>query len=157
MFKKIKEFITAFKDAYYTLNIKKFNAKNAIKDYRKEVERLSKIAKTLENLYDNLVDAYEYFPIKERYDFVKKTRELLVYGRKDSHGGFIDICGWRALYYSEADYGRSNLTHLTDIYNEGKYDEVMAKTEEYSNRLEEFYVIYGIKENQSKNYERNNN
>ena len=157
MFKKIKEFIAAFKDAYYILNINKFNAKNAIEDYHKEVERLSKVAKTLENLYDNLVDAYEYFPIKERYDFVKKTRELLFYGRKDSYGGLIDICGWRALYYSEAANGITNLTHLEDLYNKGKYNEVMGKTEEYSNRLEEFYVIYGIKENQSENYERNNN
>ncbi len=38
MFKKIKEFISAFKNAYYTININKFNAKNAIEDYRKEVE-----------------------------------------------------------------------------------------------------------------------
>ena len=32
MIKKIKEFIKAFKDAYYTLNINKFNAKNAIEE-----------------------------------------------------------------------------------------------------------------------------
>lgn len=145
MFKKIKEFIAAFKDAYYTININKFNAKNAIEDYRKEVERFSNVAKTLDNLYDNLKDAYEYFPRKERYDFIQKTMHLLVYGRKDSYGGLIDICGLRALYYSEADYGRNNLAHLEDLYNEGKYDEVMTKTEEYSNRLDEFFVLYGIK------------
>jgi hypothetical protein len=50
------------------------------------------------------------------------------------------------LYYSEADYGRNNLAHLETLYNEGKYDEVMAKTEEYSNRLKEFFVLYGIKD-----------
>ena len=32
MIKKIKEFITVFKDTYYTININKFNAKNAIYD-----------------------------------------------------------------------------------------------------------------------------
>lgn len=145
MIKKIKEFIAAFKNAYYTININKFNAKNAIEDYRKEVERLSKVAKTMENLYDNLVDVYKYFPIKERQDFIQKTMDLILYGRKDSNGGFIDICGLRGLYYSEADYGRNNLARLEDLYNEGKYDEVMGKTEEHSNRIEEFFVLYGIK------------
>ena len=149
MIKKIKEFIAAFKDAYYTININKFNAKNAIEDYHKEVERFSKVAKTLYILYDDLKDVYEYFPIKERQDFIQPTMGLLVYGRRDSNGGFIDICGLRALYYSEADYGRTKLAQLEDLYNEGKYDEVMTKTEEYNNRLEEFYVIYGIKENTS--------
>lgn len=147
MIKKIKEFIEAFKTAYNTINVNKFEAKKAIEDYRKEVEQLSNVAKAMNNLYDNLKDTYIYFPIKEKYDFIQKTMHLLVYGRKDSNGGLIDICGLRGLYYSEADYGRNNLAYLTDLYNEGKYDEVMAKTEEYNNRLEEFYVIYGIKEN----------
>lgn len=146
MFKKIKEFIAAFKDAYYTLNINKFNAKNAIEDYREKVERLSNVAKTMENLYDNLKDVYIYFPTDERQDFIHETMFLLSYGRKDSNGCLIDVCGLRSLYYSEADYGRNKLAQLEDLYNEGKYDEVMAKTEEYSNRLEEFYVIYGIKD-----------
>ena len=73
------------------------------------------------------------------------------YGRKDSNGRLIDMCGLQTLYRSEADYGRSNLTHLTDIYNEGKYDEVMTKIEGYNDRLEEFYVLYGIKENTAEN------
>ena len=157
MFKKIKEFIIAFKNAYYTININKFNAKNAIDDYRKKVEEFSNVAKTMANLYDNLRDTYIYFPTDARQDFIHKTMYLLNYGRKDSNGRLIDICGLQALYYSEADYGRNNLAHLKNIYNEGKYDEVITKTKEYSNRLEEFYVIYGIKENQSENYECNNN
>lgn len=146
MFKKIKEFIAAFKDAYYTLNINKFNAKNAIEDYREKVERLSNVAKTMENLYDNLKDVYIYFPTDERQDFIHETMFLLSYGRKDSNGRLIDMCGLRGLYYSEAANGITNLTHLEDLYNKGKYDEVITKTEEYSNRLEEFFVIYGIKD-----------
>lgn len=145
MFKKIKEFIEAFKDVYYTININKFNARNAIEDYHKEVERFSNVAKTMANLYDDLRDAYIYFPNNERQDFVQKTMDLLVYGRRDSNGGLIDICGLRGLYYSEADYGRDKLALLEDLYNEGKYDEVMVKTEEYNNRLKEFFVLYGIK------------
>ena len=145
MFKKIKEFIEAFKNAYYTLNINKFNAKNAIEDYRKEVEQFSKVAKTLDNLYDDLKDVYEYFPIKERKDFITKTLGLISYGRKDSNGILIDICGLRALYYAEAAGGINNLAHLEDLYNEGKYDEVMTKNEEYINRLEDFFVLYDIK------------
>ena len=147
MFKKIKEFIEAFKDAYYTININKFNAKNVIEDYREKVEEFSKVAKTMENLYDNLKDVYIYFPTDERQDFIHETMYLLSYGRKDSNGRLIDICGLQALYYSEAECGINNLANLEDLYNEGKYKDVMAKTEEYSNRLEEFFVIYGIKEN----------
>lgn len=73
MFKKIKEFIKVFEDAYYTINVNKFNAKNAIEDCCKEVEQFSKVAKTLDNLYDNLVDAYKYFPTNERQDFIQKN------------------------------------------------------------------------------------
>ena len=156
MFKKIKEFIEAFKNAHYTLNINKFNAKNAIEDYREKVEEFSKVAKTMENLYDNLKDAYIYFPVDERQDFIHETMYLLSYGRKDSNGRLIDMCGLRTLYRSEADYGKNKLAQLEDLYNEGKYDEVMAKTEEYNNRLEEFFVLYGIKdieENTSKENE----
>lgn len=151
MFKKIKEFIKAFKDTYYTININKFNARNTIEDYRKEVERFSNVAKTMANLYDDLRDAYIYFPTNERQDFVQKIMDLLVYGRRDSNGGLIDIYGWRELYYNEAARWRDNLVRLENLYNEGKYDEVMTKAKEYSNRLEEFYILYGIKENTSEN------
>ena len=92
MFKKIKEFIEAFKDAYYTININKFNAKEAIEDYRKEVKQFSDIAKMMNNLYDDLTDAYRYFPIKERCDFIQKTVDLLRYGRRDVDVGCMDIC-----------------------------------------------------------------
>lgn len=151
MFKKIKEFIVAFKDAYNTINVNKFEAKKAIEDYRKRVEEFSNVAKTLDNLYNDLRDAYIYFPINERQDFIHNTMYLLSYGRKDSNGRLIDMRGLRALYCSEADYGLTKLMHLEDLYNEAKYDEVMAKTEEYNNRLEEFFVIYGIKENTVEN------
>lgn len=147
MIKKIKEFIEAVKTAYYIININKFNAKNAIEDYREKVERLSNVAKTMENLYDNLKDVYIYFPTDERQDFIHKTMYLLNYGRKNSNGRLIDICGLQALYYSEAECGINNLANLEDLYNEGKYKDVMTKTEEYNNRLEEFFVLYGIKEN----------
>ena len=119
MLKKIKEFIKAFKDAYNTININKFTAKNAIEDYREEVERFSKVAKTMENLYDNLKDVYIYFPTDERQDFIHNTMNLLSYGRKDSNGRLIDMCGLRTLYYSEAANGITNLTHLEDLYNDG--------------------------------------
>ena len=146
MLKKIKEFIKAFKDAYYTININKFNAKNVIEDYRKEVIQLANVAKTMANLYDNLRNVYIYFPTDERQDFIQKTMDLLSYGRRDSNRRLIDMCGLRALYSSKADYGRNNLAHLENLYDEGKYDEVMAEAEEYSNRLKEFYILYGIKD-----------
>lgn len=147
MIKKIKEFIKAFKYAYNTINVNKFNAKKAIEDYRKRVEEFSNVANTMSNLYDNLRAAYIYFPTDERQDFIQRTMDLLVYGRRDSNGGIMDICGSRGLYYSEAANGITKLMHLEDLYDEGKYDEVIAKTKEYNNRLDEFFVLYGIKVN----------
>ena len=38
MFKKIKEFIKAFKNAYNTINVYKINAKKAIDDYSKMMD-----------------------------------------------------------------------------------------------------------------------
>ena len=153
MLKKIKEFIKAFKDAYNTINVNKFAAKNVIEDYRKDVELFAKVAKTMEDMYDNLRDTYIYFPVNERQNFIQKTLDLLSCGRRGSNGSFIDIYGWCALYYAEASRGRDNLVRLENLYNEGKYDEVMAKTEEYNNHLEEFYVLYGIKENTTEDNE----
>ena len=149
MIKKIKEFIKAFKDAYYTININAFNARNAIEDYRKDVERFSKVAKTMEDLRDNLRDTYIYFPTNERQDFIQRTLDLLSYGRRDFNNCLIDIYGWCELYYNEAARCRNNLVCLENLYNECKYDEVMNKAKEYGNRLEEFYILYGIKENRS--------
>ena len=144
MIKKIKEFIKAFKDAYNTINVDKNNARKTIDDFKKEVDDIVYIADSLKIIFSRLEAVYSCFPIKERQDFIQKTLDLLRYGRIDDNGILKDICGWRALYYSEVDGGRNNLAHLIDLYNEGKYDEVMTKTEEYSNRLKEFYVLYGI-------------
>ena len=153
MIKKIKEFIKAFKYAYNTINVNKFDAKNAIEDYRKRVEEFSNVAKTMNDLYDNLRDAYIYFPTNERQDFIQKTMDLLVYGRRDSNGGFMDICGWCGLYSSQASYVKTTLKELNKLYKEGKYSEVIAKAEEYNERLEEFYILYGIDENPKENNE----
>lgn len=145
MFKKIKEFIKAFKDAYYIININAFNARKAINDFKKEVDDIIYTADSLKIIFARLEAIYSRFPIKERQDFIQKTLDLLRYGRRDSNGGFIDIYGWCELYYNEAARWRDNLVHLENLYNEGNYDEVMTKAEEYSNRLEEFYILYGIK------------
>lgn len=153
MFKKIKEFIEAFKNAYNTININKFEAKKAIDDFKKEVDDIVYTADSLKIIFARLEAIYSCFPIKERQDFITKTLDLLRYGRRDSNGGFEDICGWRALYLSQADYAKLRLEWLNDLYKEGKYTEVIAKAEEYNEQLEEFYIMYGIDENPSKNNE----
>lgn len=156
MFKKIKEFIKAFKDAYNTINVNKFAdgcpgiviemkvAKKAIDDYSKKVDDIVYTADSLKIIFARLEAVYSCFPIKERQDFITKTLDLLRYGRNDDNGGLKDTCGWHALYRSQADYVKTKLKLLNEYYKEGKYSEVMSLAKEYNERLEEFYVLYNI-------------
>lgn len=146
MFKKIKEFIKAFKDAYNTISIDKINAKKVIDDYKREADDILYAYDSLKIVFARLEAIYSCFPIKERQEIIIKTLDLLRYGRRDDNGGLKDICGLYGLYGSQANYVKTNLKLLNELYKEGKYSEVMSKTKEYNERLEEFYVLYGIKE-----------
>lgn len=152
MFKKIKEFIEAFKDAYNTINVNKIDAKKAIDDYSKEVDGIVYASDSLKIIFARLEGAYKYFPIKERQDFITKTLDLLRYGRKDDNGDLKDFYSLRTLYNSNANYAKHNLAHLKKLYKEGRYGEVKVLAKEYSERLEDFYVLYNIidKPNESK-------
>jgi hypothetical protein len=152
MFKKIKEFIEAFKNAYNTINVNKIDAKKAIDDYNEKVDDIVYIKDSLKIIFSRLEAIYRCFPIKERQDFIRKTLDLLRYGRYDDNGGLKDTCGWVALYISESVGAKNNLAHLKELYKEGKYDEVKVLAKKYSERLEEFYVLYNIidKPNESK-------
>lgn len=151
MIKKIKEFIAAFKDAYNTINVNKLDAKKVIDDFKKEVDDIVYIADSLKIIFVRLEAIYSCFPIKERQDFIQKTLDLLRYGRRDNDGGLEDICGWRALYLSQADYVKLRLEWLNERYKEGKYTEVISLAKEYNEQLEEFYVLHGIEENTLEN------
>lgn len=147
MFKKIKEFIHAFKDAYYTINTDKINARKAIDDFKKEVDDIVYITDSLKIVFARLEAIYICFPIKERQDFIIKTLDLLRYGRKDSNGGLKDICGWYELYRSHIDQVKTKLKHLNKLYKDGKYGKVVSLAKEYDEQLKEFYILYGIEEN----------
>lgn len=146
MIKKIKEFIKAFKYAYNTISIDKINAKKVIDDYSREADDIIYTIDSIKIIFSRLEAIYSCFPIKERQDFVIKTLDLLRYGRRDDDGGLKDIYGWYALYRSQADYVKTKLKLLNELYKEGKYSEVMSFAKEYNEQLEEFYVKYGIKE-----------
>lgn len=146
MFKKIKEFIIAFKNAYNTINVNKIDAKRIIEDYYEKVNNIENVANTMKNLYNNLDNVYKYFPIKERKDFIQKTLDLLRYGRVDDNGFFMDICGWETMYNSEAIQMKRNLEYLNSLYKKGKYDEVIDKAKKYNELLEDVYINYNIKE-----------
>ena len=141
---KIKEFIKAFKDAYNTINVNKINAKKAIDDYSKEVDDIVYAADSLKIIFVRLEGVYKYFPIKERRDFIQKTLDLLRYGRKDANGDLMDYDGFRTLYHSSANCAKINLVHLKKLYKKGRYGEVNVLAKEYSEQLEEFYVLYNI-------------
>lgn len=146
MFKKIKEFIKAFKDAYNTTNANKIEAKEKIDDFEKKVDRIVYITDSLKIIFARLEAIYICFPIKERQDFIQKTLDLLRYGRTDTNGERRDICGWSALYRTQAKYVKTKLEELNKLYKEGKYEEVITKAKEYNEHLEEFNILYGIKE-----------
>ena len=147
MFKKIKEIIKAFKDAYNTINVIKIDAKKSIDEYSKEVDYIVYAADSLKIILFRLEWIYNYFPIKERQDFIQKTLDLLRYGRKDANGNFKDLNGITSLYYSKANWAKNKLSHLKELYKEGKYGEVKVMAKEYSEELEDFYVSYNIIDN----------
>lgn len=153
MFKKIKEFINAFKDAYNTINVNKFAAKKAIDDFKKEADDIVYTADALKIIFAKLETTYDCFPIKERQDFIQKTLDLLVYGRRDDNGGLKDICGWRSLWRSQVDYVNTKLKALKKLYKEGKYNEVISLARECNEHLEEFNILYGIVETQNEENE----
>ena len=146
MFKKIKEFIKAFNNAYNTINVNKINAKKAIDNFKRKADSVIYTADSLQIIVDLLETNYICFPIKERQDFIQKTLDLIRYGRKDDNGDLKDFCGLRTSYHSYAYCAKNNLSYLKKLYKEGKYDEVEKLAKEYSERLEEFYILYGIKE-----------
>ena len=152
MFKKIKEFIEAFKNAYNTINVNKIDAKKAIDDYSRKVDRIVYTADSLKIIFARLEAIYSCFPIKERQDFIQKTLDLLRYGRNDDNGGLKDTCGWCAFYHSNAKCVKNNLAQLKELYKRGRYGEVKVLAKEYSEQLEDFYVLYNIidKPNESK-------
>jgi hypothetical protein len=151
MFKKIKDFIKAFKDAYNTVNTDKINARKAIDDFKKEVDDITYIADSLKFIFARLEAIYSCFPIKERQDFILKTLDLLRYGRRDANGGLKDVCGWYALYSSQVEYAKTKLKDMNKLYKKGKYSEVISLVKGCNKHLEEFNVLYGIEETLGKN------
>lgn len=148
MFKKIKDFIEAFKDAYNTINVNKINAKKAIDDFKKEVDDIVYTTDSLKIIFARLETIYSCFPIKERQDFIQKTLDLIRYGRKDANGCLKDICGWYSLYSSQASLLNTRLQWLNEQYTAGKYDEVMSLAKEYREKLKGFNFLHGIEETQ---------
>lgn len=147
MFKKIKEFIEAFKDAYNTINVNKIDAKKAIDDYSKEVDDIVYAADSLKIIFARLEAIYSCFPIKERQDFIQKILDLLRYGRKNDNGDLKDFYGLSSLYTSTANYAKNNLAHLKKLYKENRYGEVQVLAKEYSELIEAFYITYNIIDN----------
>ena len=147
MFMKIKEFIKAFKDAYNTINVNKINAKKAIDDYSKKVDRIVYVYDSLKIIFVRLEAIYSCLPITERQDFIRKTLDLIRYGRRNDNGDLKDFYGLRSLYHSNANYAKNNLAHLKHLYKKGRYDEVQVLAKEYSEQLEDFYVLYNIIDN----------
>lgn len=72
---------------------------------------------------------------------------LLRYGRKNDNGDLKDFYGLRSLYHSNANYAKNNLAYLKRLYKKGRYGEVKVLAKEYSERLEDFYVLYNIIDN----------
>ena len=147
MFKKIKEFIKAFKNAYNTINVNKIDAEIAIEDYSKEVDGIVYAAESLKIIFVRLEGVYKYFPIKERQDFIQKTLDLIKYGRYDDNGDLKDFYGFMTLYHSTAYDAKNNLTYLKKLYKRGRYGEVNVLAKDYSEQLEDFYVLYNIIDN----------
>lgn len=136
--KKIKDFIKAFKQAYCEVNKNKIDAKNAIDNYRKEVEVVKDVAENLKLINTKLKLVYHCLPIKERQNFIQKTLDLFKYGRINGNGGFMDEGGYCEIYNCQYNDMKNFLLSMNTLYGNEKYEEVIEYVERCNKNLENF-------------------
>jgi hypothetical protein len=142
--KKIKDFIKAFKQAYYEVNKNKIDAKNAIDNYRKDTEVVKEVAEELKLIHAKLESVYHCLPIKERQNFIQKTLDLLKYGRINGSGGFMDEGGYCEIYNLQYKHMKDDLYAMNVLYGNERYDEVIKYVEKCNKNIENFGIKHGL-------------
>ena len=142
--KKIKDFIKAFKHAYYKVNENKIDAKNAIDNYRKEVEVVKEVAEGLKLIHTKLEEIYHCLPIKERQNFIQKTLDLLKYGRINGRGGFMDEGGYCEIYNRQYNDMKDYLHVMNVLYGNERYEEVIEFVKQCNKNLENFGIEHDL-------------
>ena len=142
--KKIKDFIKVFKQAYYEVNKNKIDAKNAIDNYRKEVDVVKEVAKDLKLIHTKLESVYRCLPIKERQNFIQKTLDLFKYGRINGNGGFMDEGGYCEIYNRQYNDMKDNLHVMNVLYGNERYEEVIEYVDLCNIKLENFGITHGL-------------
>lgn len=142
--KKIKDFIKAFKQAYYEVNKNKIEAKNAIDYYHKEIDVVKKVAEDLKLIHTKLESVHRCLPIKERQDFIQKTLDLFKYGRINEKGGFMDEGGYCEIYNLQYNHMKNDLHVMNILYGNERYEEVIEYVEQCKKNLENFGIIHGL-------------
>lgn len=142
--KKIKDFIKAVKQAYYEVNKNKIDAKNAIDNYRKEVEVVKEVAEDLKLIHTKLESVYHCLPIKERQNFIQKTLDLLKYGRINGRGGFMDEGGYCEIYNLQYNHMKNCLLAMNTLYGNERYEEVIEFVKQCNKNLENFGIEHDL-------------
>lgn len=142
--KKIKDFIQAFKQAYYEVNKNKIVAKNAIDMYSKEVDAVKDVAENLKLIYTKLKLVYHCLPIKERQSFIQKTLDLFKYGRINGNGGFMDEGGYCEIYNLQYNDMKNYLLAMNTLYGNERYEEVIEYVERCNKNLENFRIKHDL-------------
>lgn len=142
--KKIKDFIKAFKQAYCEVNKNKIDAKNAIDNYRKEVEVVKDVAENLKLIHTKLELIYHCLPIKERQNFIQKTLDLFKYGRINGNGGFMDEGGYCEIYNCQYNDMKDDLHVMNVLYGNERYEEVIEYVDLCNIKLENFGIKHDL-------------
>lgn len=142
--KKIKDFIKAFKQAYCEVNKNKIDAKNAIDNYRKEVDVVKNVAENLKLINTKLKLVYHCLPIKERQNFIQKTLDLFRFGRINGNGGFMDEGGYCEIYNLQYNHMKDNLRVMNILYGNERYEEVIGYVEQCNKNIKNFRIKHDL-------------
>ena len=146
------DFIEVFKKTWYETNKDKIRSKEQIKEIEELANTYKKLTEDIKNVYHLLNTNWEYLPIKQRKDYIKKTVNLISYGfdieYHDDGGytlnggyanGLINI--YESIYKTLMNYHYD----MKSYYHEKDYSFVNRLYENCINKVDQTLINYNIK------------
>ena len=146
------DFIEVFKKTWYETNKDKIRSKEQIKEIEELANTYKKLTEDIKNVYHLLNTNWEYLPIKQRKDYIKKTVNLISYGfdiEYHDDGGYTLNCGYAngLINIYESIHKTINDYHydMKSYYHEKDYSFVNRLYENCINKVDQTLINYNIK------------
>lgn len=146
------DFIEVFKKTWYEINKDKIRSKEQIKEIEALANTYKKLIEDIKNVYHLLNRNWEYLPIKQRKDYIKKTVNLISYGfdiEYHDDGGYTLKGGYSngLIQIYESIYKTIMNYHydMKSYYHEKDYSFVNRLYENCINKVDQTLIEYNIK------------